>query len=459
MDPNQNQIDNVSQIPDKPQSISYVSSRSQILKRIKIIAIVLIIIGTLSTALIFAVNYLREPEIKTLTYWGTWEEAQVIQPIIDEFEKANPKVKIKYEKQDIKGLGKHVERLKTRIDKGTGPDIYSFHSSWTLQMKNYLRPFPKEVVASTQIETDFYKTVQRDVSLNGAYYGVPLYVDTLALFVNSQMIDNIGLQPPREWFDLTRVYVPNLTVRNGDEITTSAIALGGYDNINHASDIIAMLLLQNGADVNKLAGSRKSNTEIAFAFYSSFLNGENRTWNNNFENSRDAFAKGKLAMYFGYTRDISEIKAINPNLVFKVVEAPSLVEVKSPVASYWVEGVSAKTKHPDIAFSFLEYLSRPESLQKIKSAQERIRQVGYAFPRKSMQSQIEDDETLKVMTLQADNARTTFFSSDTYDGDSGMITQMDKSLGNAIKSLSGGSIEDAVDTLGSETSRIISSYE
>ena len=85
-----------------------------------------------------------------------------MQPVISDFERAHPNIKVQYEKQDIKGLGQYIERLTTRINNNTGPDIIRFHSSWGLQLKDFLLPFPQEVVANTKLDTDYYKTVERD---------------------------------------------------------------------------------------------------------------------------------------------------------------------------------------------------------------------------------------------------------------------------------------------------------
>ena len=58
---------------------------------------------------------------------------------------------------------------------------------------------------------------------------------------------------------------------------------------------------------------------------------------------------------------------------------------------------------------------------------------------------------------QADDAQSTFFSSDTYDGDTGMVTKMNVYLGNAIRSINNNSsVETAVDTLSSGVAQVLS---
>jgi multiple sugar transport system substrate-binding protein len=380
--------------------------------------------------------------------------------LIADFERTHPNIKVQYEKQDIKGLGQYVERLQTRINKGTGPDIMRFHSSWTLQLKSNLLAFPKSTVDSTGLEKDFYKTVERDMKIGGAYYGIPLGVDTLSMFVNTKLLQDKGLAIPDDWNEIYEKYVPELVVKDqSGKIITPSIAMGTYDNITHAPDIVAMLLLQNGADMTDLAAGDGENAQGALDYYTSFADGDNAVWDGTLDNSTLAFAKGNLAIYFGYSWDIFTIRALNPALEYQTVKVPTLAGRNDTVASYWAEGVSARSKNPKESFEFLTYLSSREALQKLHATQAKTRPFGTLYPRKSMAPLLSSNVLVYPFISQADNARSTFFSSDTYDGDSGMITQMDVYMGNAIRSMNNNtSSSTAVDTLAKGVAQILSRY-
>ena len=92
----------------------------------------------------------------TLTYWGLWEEKEVFGQLISDFERLHPNIKIQYEKQDIKNLSQYLERLKTRIKSGTGPDIYRFHNSWTSQLQGYLLALPNSVTDPTGLKDKYF---------------------------------------------------------------------------------------------------------------------------------------------------------------------------------------------------------------------------------------------------------------------------------------------------------------
>ncbi len=438
------------------------SGGSKIKKIVIILVIILLLVGLVFGA-IFAIGKMKgngKPKNVTLTYWGLWDESAIIQPVIADFERTHPNIKVQYEKQDIKGLGQYVERLQTRINKGTGPDMMRFHSSWTLQLKSNLLAFPKSVVDSTGLEKDFYKTVERDMKIGGAYYGIPLGVDTLSMFVNTKLLQDKGLAIPDDWNEIYEKYVPELVVKDqSGKIITPSIAMGTYDNITHAPDIVAMLLLQNGADMTDLAAGDGENAQGALDYYTSFADGDNAVWDGTLDNSTLAFAKGNLAIYFGYSWDIFTIRALNPTLEYQTVKVPTLAGRNDTVASYWAEGVSARSKNPKESFEFLTYLSSREALQKLHATQAKTRPFGTLYPRKSMAPLLSSNVLVYPFISQADNARSTFFSSDTYDGDSGMITQMDAYMGNAIRSMNNNtSSSTAVDTLAKGVAQILSRY-
>ncbi len=472
MDPNlPQQPAQVAQSSQAPQSAApkpvdpyygHQSNGGSLVKKIFFLFIGLLILGGIITGGIIFINRLqgpKTPEDVTIKYWGLWDDKTIMQPVIEDFERTHPHIKVQYEKQDIKGLGQYIDRLVTRIDNGTGPDVFRFHSSWTPQLyRNLLLPFPQTVVDATKLESDYYKTVQRDMKIGGAYYGIPLGVDTLSMYVNTKLLENKGLSIPTDWNDIYVKYVTELVTKDENgKILTPSISLGTYDNISHAPDIIAMLLLQNRADLNDLAGKSKANAYGAFTFYTSFAAGDKAVWDATLDNSTLAFAKGNLPLYFGYSWDIFTIKGLSPNLEFEVVKVPKLAGRNNTVASYWAEGVSRKSKNSKEAFEFLEYLSQPESLQKIYQTQTKVRLFGTLYPRRSMAPLLSSNKLVYPFVAQADDAQSTFFSSDTYDGDTGMVTKMNVYLGNAIRSINNNSsVETAVDTLSSGVAQVLS---
>lgn len=462
-----------------PQQPTLISTASEVeeggsfKKKLLSIFIGLLVLGTI-TAVVFLFVVPRvfpsKPDKAELIYWGLWEDPKIMNEIIADFNREYPNIKIKYEKQDITNFDDYVIRLTTRINQGKekSPDIFRFHNSWPIQLKGYLSPLPTDVVSALELETQYYNVIKRDLKDKdtGAYYGVPLQVDTLALFINEDLFKAADLPgAPTNWNNLTD-YAITLTVPDeSGQIKTSGVALGTFDNIDHASDILSMLFVQNRADLYNLAGKTKVNAVEALGnkFYTAFAlgseNGGGKTWDKGMDNSKLAFTQGNLAMYFGYSWDIFEIKAKNPQLKFKVVSVPHINDERNEtIASYWVEGVSAKSKHQKEAFTFLKFLGKKETLLKLYSLESKTRPFGELYPRRDMKNLLSSNPLLKAFLDQADTAVSTPFSSDTYDG--AMNAALNRYLGNAVNSIIDGSTspESAVETLGAGEAQVLSEY-
>ena len=149
--------------------------------------VVFIIIALIIFVVVAPRFFPKKAEDITLNYWVAWEDEAPFRQVAAEFNRLNPHVKVVVEKQDIKALGKYVERLSARLGNGTGPDVFRYHNSWVREILPLLSPLPQDVVASIGLSTSFYPVARDDLKVNGAYYGVPLQFDALCLFVNTDL--------------------------------------------------------------------------------------------------------------------------------------------------------------------------------------------------------------------------------------------------------------------------------
>lgn len=414
-------------------------------KIIKIIVgiVVLIVLGLLFFSVVLPFFFQNKNEKVTLTYWGLWETKGTMQPVLDEFHRLNPTITVEYVQQDKE---KYLDRLKARFKNGTGPDIFRYHNSWLPQMGGLLLPLSKEVTSPESFQKNYYPVVQSDVVQNGAIYGIPLEIDTLSLFINTEIFEAASANVPTDWNEFAQV-ARSLTNKPEDgKIRTAGAAMGTFDNINHAPDIVSLLFLQNGADLRDLAKTNKNASE-ALDFYTSFAKGDGSTWDSSFDTSLVAFAKGNLAMYFGYSWDVFTIKAMNPTLQFQIYPMPHVRGAKNmTVASYWVEGVHAKTKYPKEALLFMQYLAKKETEQKLYAEESKTRLFGEPYAWVGLAETLKDNPLVYTFVSQGPNAVSTFFASDTYDN--GLNAKVNGYLGNAVRSvLNNTSAESAVDTL------------
>ena len=146
-------------------------------------------------------------------------------------------------------------------------------------------------------------------------------IDGLVLFYNEDILKGANVDVPTTWIDVQNA-VSKITVKEKDNIVTSAIALGTAENIEHFSDILGLMMLQNGTVLTKSLFSCVDTSSTtcaveALTFYRKFAEEPNNTWDNTLENSIFAFAGGKVAMIIAPTWQALAIKEISPDLNFK----------------------------------------------------------------------------------------------------------------------------------------------
>jgi len=352
----------------------------------------------------------------TLQYWGLWEPQAVIQPIIADYQKLHPNVTIQYKKMSSTG---YRETVTARLAEGVGPDIFRFHNTWLPMLKNELAPVPDKTLTTAQLDSSYYPVVKRDLKIGQQYYGLPLEIDTLGLYINSDILKAAGATPPKSWEEF-KTLAQNLTVRdNSGKILTAGAAIGTTGNVEHWSDILGLMMVQNGTDMTKVGStvlSDNSNAGVdALNYYVSFAKGDNRVWDDTLDNSMSAFSQGKLAMFFGPHWEAFDIKTINPSLNFVVVPVPQLSGTNITWATYWIEGVARRSKNQAAAWDFLKFLSSKDELKKFYSQASTLRLFGEPYPYTDMASLIKDDPVAGAFVQQAPTAVSWFVSSRTFD--------------------------------------------
>lgn len=451
---------------EPPPPVEDSSDGSSKLKLLMKIGIGVVVLGVVAAVLIFFVLPLfgKKDTDASLIYWGLWEDERTMKPLLDDFHRENPKITVTYEKQSKE---QYSEKLRTRIDDGGGPDIFRFHNTWMPIMDEYLAPLPQEAVDPEAFRADYFQIVQDDLMPppDNAIYGIPLGIDTLAMFVNTEILRSAGYSAPKTWIDFKKIVRGDegITVKDQESgvITTAGAALGSTSNIHRYPDIMSMLFVQNGADPYNLSATPRPSSE-ALEFFTEFAKGENISWNESLEESLLAFTEGKLAIYFGYSWDIIAIKARNPELQFIVHPVPNLGKPIT-VASYWVEGVSRETKHKDAAFAFMKFLAKKETQQKFyklaADSRPRDAQFGPPYARRDLAETLKDNSLIYPFVEQAKNdVYPAFFASDTHDV--GYNDALNEYLGVAIDKTRGNSSSDtAVSDLTKGVDQILIKYE
>jgi len=426
----------------------------------KIVLILAIVLGL--AALGFLLVKLVLPRIKgekevTLIWWGLWEDQAVVTPLIAEYQRSHPNVKIEYIKQSPQD---YRERLTNALAKGAGPDIFRFHNTWVPMFKNELDNLPPSVMTAAEYAETYYPVISADLASGTGLVGIPLGYDALTMYINEDIFASAGKAVPTTWDDLRQTAI-ELTIKDDKGVITQAgVSLGRTENVDHWPEILALMMLQNGANLSRPIGQ---SAEDALVFYTIFASVDG-VWDETLPPSTIAFAGGKVAIYFGPSWRAFEIKQQNPNLNFKTYPLPQLPKTSADqpdvsYASYWVEGVWARSQKKEAAWEFLKFLSSRSSLEKMYQNAAKTRTFGEPYPRVEMQELLLTDPIVGSIIAQAPDAQSWFLQSRTFDGPTGINSQITKYYEDAVNAINSGVRADkALETVVAGVSQVLSQY-
>lgn len=425
-------------------------------RRFLLVAIVLVILVVLGVG-IKAIMGLGGVSLSgsvpvTINYWGLWEDDATLESVFTTFASAHKNVKITYTKQSP---NEYRERLQAAIDRGDGPDVFRFHNTWVTMLHGELAPAPTDVITAPEFSQTFYPVASADLVGGQTIYGMPMEIDGLGLFYNEDLFASAGVTPPTTWEDLLNI-VPKLTVKNGDTITTSAVALGTTGNIENFSDILATMFLQNGAKLSVPIGAQ---AEQALQFYKKFANPSDPvySWNDSMDNSINAFAAGKVAMIFAPSWRVFDVKQQNAQLHFKVVPIPQLPGNTVTWASYWVEGVSSRSKNQELDWQFVKYMTSSDVVQKMYADESKNRLFGEPYARTDLASTLSADPYVGAYITEASTAKSFPLASRTFDN--GINDKLIKYMGDAVNALGAGTAPtQALQTAANGFAQVLGSY-
>jgi multiple sugar transport system substrate-binding protein len=386
----------------------------------------------------------------TLNYWGLWEPTSVMQAVIADYEAANPNVKINYTMQSPKN---YRTRFLAAGAQENSPDIVRIHNTWLPMVKKNLSPAPDTVFKVADLSA-YYPIVQKNFVSANKVYAIPLEIDGLALLYNDDIFKEAGATPPADWNTLRKLAF-DLTKTNPETkiIERAGVALGTTSNVEHWSDILGLLILQNSGNPGKPS---ETAVQDALTFYTT-ISAKDKSWDASQPNSVYAFATGTVAMILAPSWQVSEIKAINPNLNFKVAPAPVLPSANYAWATYWAEAVPLTSKNPEEAWKFIKYLSSSAVLQKMYAGASQIRALGEPYALTSLSSTLANDPLAGPYVAQGPNYVSWYLADRTYD--EGVNDEFSKYYEDAINAVNGGStIGSVLKTLDEGVAQVSAKY-
>ncbi len=369
-------------------------------------------------------------QIVTLTYYGLWEPSAVMKPVIDEFEKENPTIKISYQLQSPQD---YQDRVKTSLESQNSPDVVRLHSTWLPIFAKDLFPAPANSVSATEISTNFYPIVAKSLVSGTQVFGAPMTMDGLALYMNNAMFQQKSLVPPKTWEDVLN---DANALKEVDPLTgkliRAGIALGNTTNVDSWPDIVSLMLLQAGVKLTDLTGPEVSAT---LTYYTDFVT-KHHVWDDTLPPSTVAFANEKVAMIIAPSWRAPDIKAINPSLSWQTVPVPQLPD--SDVVNwttFWFEAVGKNSKHPQEAWKFVSFLASAKAQQLLFDAATADRNFPQPPANKADAAQAESNPVIAPFVSSLDTARTFYTAGDTRDAATALNSRLIKYLKDAVNAV------------------------
>lgn len=416
---------------------------------------------------------LGSDNLNTLTVWGL-EDKKAFDPIINAYQEQNSNIKINYIQ---KSPNEYLTSALNEIAAGRGPDIWAMPNNWLPQYHDKLIPLEPKTIedkkankSALEVYTELFpRIISQDTVIDNSVYGIPLSVDTLKIYYNPNVIEEVYQEHaddysadtrevikitgegPKNWDEFVRM-VRFITKKSGGKIERSAVALGTSNNIDNQTDILSLLMLQNGTKMTSddLSVAQFHTAENIFSgasypgrraldFYTSFSdpNNDNYTWNATMPDSLRAFAEGKTAMILGYDNALKTVRDINPNIKIESFGLPQVEETANPVdyASYLVYTVTKASKKSALAWNFIlaltteqENLGNYKTISNNAVAYQLQEEKDHPFNRAAnwyMPEPAKTDEAFKTMVSQVNeggNAQTAL------EGAAGKITTLLQSL-------------------------------
>ncbi|MBI2645288.1 extracellular solute-binding protein [Candidatus Uhrbacteria bacterium] len=343
----------------------------------------------------------------TLEYWRVYDPSDSLAEISAAYNNIHKNVAINFRTFRYE---EYEQQLLDALAEDRGPDMFSLPNSWIGRYETKILPMPRvmkvgyvkrtkedeppaqsagtqEGYTAKQIQTLFLEAVTHDVTRRDVkgdvILGLPYSMDVLALFFNRDLLNNESIDsPPTTWTEFEEA-VKKITKIDEEtqKILQSGAAFGGGKSIQRASDVISMLMMQNGAEMTQngavvfdraaVGGIQVSEDGSpalnALQYYTDFASPgkEYYTWDDEGGDSFEAFSQGRTAFFFGYSYHDQLLKQKAPRLRYGVVPVPQIgyPNPQATFANYWVETVSKKTRYPQYTWDFLRFATQKDQAE------------------------------------------------------------------------------------------------
>ena len=309
------------------------------------------------TALLFAAAAVAQ----TLSFW-TWrvEDEAAYQEIFDVYEEQNPGVEIEFQAFQA---DTYNTVLSSALAAGEGPDtmhVRAYGNFETFAEPGYLMPLD-DVVPALE---NFPEIALQGETLrsDGRVYAVPFATQTLVIYYNQEIFDEVGVEVPTTWAEFQDVaeqlqqagYIP---LANGTATAwMDEVLFGVFGPSVYGEELYGELTSgeTNFEDPRFVEALERLN-ELTEYMPPDHVGVD-------YPNSQSLFLNGVAAMFAGGSWEIANFRNQNPDLQMGIMAPPSQEGEPALVSSFLDGGyaINADTDNPEAAIDFINFLASEE---------------------------------------------------------------------------------------------------
>lgn len=302
----------------------------------------------------------------TLTY-GIWDVAQkpAMQQIIKDFHASHPNINVQIQ---LTPSDSYWTKLQTAVTAGTAPDVFWMNS---YNQKYYatngaLMDLDNDIKSSHVNMNNYVDSIRAAYTVDGKVIGIPKDVNGFALCYNKTLFKQAGVQPPNSswtWNDL---------IAAAQKLTNPAKKVYGFGAIEDDGTATYLTILQSGGSIisadGKTSDYDQPGTITGIEFWTNMINKYHASPTLAQTTETDALSmltSGKIAMYYCGSWEPEEIAAV-PYGKANINVAP-LPTGPSGNRDFYANGlgnvINAKTKHPQQAWQFVQFLGSKQAAE------------------------------------------------------------------------------------------------
>lgn len=276
--------------------------------------------------------------------WGSKSEVDIIKPLLSDFEKQNPEIKVDF----MHIPQNYFQKIHLLFASNTAPDVIFINNLYLPVYADFLEEFP--------VRLEYYQQALDALSYNGKLYAVPRDVSNLVIFYNKDLFDEKGVSYPQSDWTFSDL------LEKAQQLTD-----GKVFGISFEEDPLFYLpyLMSNGGGFYEL---EKQESKDAVQFYADLrkkyhvapLKSESAS-----ATMGQMFLQERLGMYLSGHWMVPKLSE-EANFKWDVVQFPrgrsgSIVQMD---ASGWA--VSKSSKYKTEAIKLVDFLASKESAEKFK---------------------------------------------------------------------------------------------